>query len=301
MRTTVPSGSGLVRRFGERWNPILDMQTRKTASSVIFSRVQCEGALGEIAGSAPERTIQIAVQLQDTARSAAWIAGKRVFSGDLCVGSAGAFDLECEPKAYLTNSFDSAEFHIPRELFTDIAERHESSKIIDLSLTCGTYDPVLEGLARTMVPTLDHPYRSNPLFDDALVLTLYWHLAVTYGNLKPIRQYGLGRLAPWQERRARELIDSNLAGGISIDMLAAACGLSPSHFKRAFKETTGLPPHRWLTIRRVEMAKSLLLRGILSMAEIAAASGFADQSHFSRVFGSVVGERPTAWQRRKSS
>jgi AraC family transcriptional regulator len=301
MRTTVPSGSGIVRRFGERWNPILDMQTRKTTSSVIFSRVQCEGALGEIAGSAPERTIQIAVQLQDTARSTVWIEGKRVFSGDLCVGSTCSLDLECEPKAYLTNSFDSAEFHIPRELFADIAERHESSKIVDLSLTCGTYDPVLEGLARTMVPTLDHPYRSNPLFDDALVLTLYWHLAVTYGNLKPMRQYGLGRLAPWQERRARELIDSHLAGGISIDMLAAACGVSPSHFKRAFKETTGLPPHRWLTIRRVEMAKSLLLRGILSMAEIAAASGFADQSHFSRVFGSVVGERPKAWQRRQSS
>jgi AraC family transcriptional regulator len=300
MRSTASSGSGIFRRFGEKWNPILDMRTRKTASSVIFSRVQCEGVLGEIAGAAPERTIQVAIQLRHSPAAEVCVSGKRVFSGDLLVGSAGAFDLECGPKAYLTNSFDSAEFHIPRATLDDIAARHETSRVVDLSLTCGTYDPVLEGLARTMLPTLEHPYDANPLFDDALVLTLYWHLAVTYGNQRLMRQFGTGKLAPWQERRARELIDAHLAGGISIDMLAAACGLSPSHFKRAFKESTGMPPHRWLTIRRIEMAKSLLLRNKLTMTEIAAASGFADQSHFARVFGRTVGELPRAWQRRRS-
>jgi AraC family transcriptional regulator len=300
MSSTAPSGSVIYRRFGEKISPILDMRTRKTTSSVIFSRVQCEGTLGEIPGSTPERTLQIAVQLRNTADAAVWLGGKELFSGNLGVGSAGCFDLESEPKAYLTNSFDSAEFHIPRSVFADIAERHECGQLADLSLACGTYDPILENLARTMTATLEHPYRANALFDDALVLTLYWHLAVVYGNLKPERRYGSGKLAPWQERRAKELIDTHLTGGITIDILAAACALSPSHFKRAFKETTGMPPHRWLTIRRVEMAKSLMRPGMLTMAEVAAASGFADQSHFSRVFGSIVGELPRLWQRRQT-
>lgn len=58
-----------------------------------------------------------------------------------------------------------------------------------------------------------------------------------------------------------------------------------------------MPPHRWLTMRRIEVAKGLLLRNQLGMAEIALASGFADQSHLTRVFGRLVGNTPRAWQR----
>jgi transcriptional regulator GlxA family with amidase domain len=79
--------------------------------------------------------------------------------------------------------------------------------------------------------------------------------------------------------------------------LARACNLSPGHFTRAFKQTTGQPPHRWLMERRIEKAKQLLTDTTLSLAEIAMACGFADQSHFTRVFSRTTHASPGAWRR----
>ena len=77
---------------------------------------------------------------------------------------------------------------------------------------------------------------------------------------------------------------SNLAADITLPELAGECGLSVSYFTRAFKPSTGDAPHRWLLRQRVQHAKALLRKTKLSLAEIAIASDFADQSHFSRVY-----------------
>jgi AraC family transcriptional regulator len=58
-----------------------------------------------------------------------------------------------------------------------------------------------------------------------------------------------------------------------------------------------MPPHRWLTMRRIALAKSLLLLGKLSISDVAISSGFADQSHMTRVFARLVGVSPGSWQR----
>ncbi|MBO3760455.1 helix-turn-helix domain-containing protein [Ciceribacter sp. L1K22] len=107
-----------------------------------------------------------------------------------------------------------------------------------------------------------------------------------------------GGLAKWQERRAKELIAARLSDKLSVPEVAEACGLSPSHFTRAFRKSTGLTPYQWLTERRVERAEALLLRDVdLSLSDIAVSCGFADQSHFTRVFKAVVGQSPGALRR----
>src|SRR5436189_163530 len=75
---------------------------------------------------------------------------------------------------------------------------------------------------------------------------------------------------------------------ISLPELARACKLSPGHFARAFRKMTGQPPHRWLMEQRIEKAKQLLVDSTLSLAQIALTCGFADQSHFTRVFAQLV-------------
>jgi len=60
---------------------------------------------------------------------------------------------------------------------------------------------------------------------------------------------------------------------------------------------TGLSPHRWLMKRRAERARELLFNRGLSLTEIALTCGFADQSHFTRVFTAVFGTSPEAWRR----
>ena len=74
---------------------------------------------------------------------------------------------------------------------------------------------------------------------------------------------------------------------------AAVARLSPYHFARQFKAATGLPPHQYVTARRVERAKQLLQgAGGLSLAEVAARAGFSDQSQFTRHFKRHVGVTP---------
>jgi AraC family transcriptional regulator len=113
------------------------------------------------------------------------------------------------------------------------------------------------------------------------------------------RRLRRGGLAPWQERRAKELLIAHLDGEISLRELAREADLSRSHFARAFKETTGLPPHRWLVSKRIERAQEILINSTLSLVEVARLTGFADQSHFTRVFTSTVGISPGEWRRQR--
>ena len=106
-----------------------------------------------------------------------------------------------------------------------------------------------------------------------------------------------GGLTPWQLSRAVEYIRRQAARPITISEVAASVELSDSHFRRAFKIATGLPPHRWLLSVRIGEAQKLLKEGVASLSEIAIVTGFVDQSHFSRAFQKIVGVSPRVWRR----
>jgi len=108
----------------------------------------------------------------------------------------------------------------------------------------------------------------------------------------PVPSRPRGGIAPSALRRVREHIDRNLAEHIEISDLAMLAGLSPCHFSRAFKQSMGMPPHRYLTSRRVQEAARLIESTDKPMFEIALDVGFSDQSHFTRVFSVQIGESP---------
>lgn len=107
-----------------------------------------------------------------------------------------------------------------------------------------------------------------------------------------------GKLTPHRQLRALEVIDARLGAAIGVADLARACNLSPSRFAYSFKQTTGMSPHRWLTMRRIARAKELLGTADTTLAQVALAAGFADQSHFTHVFTAEVGIPPGEWRRR---
>ena len=72
--------------------------------------------------------------------------------------------------------------------------------------------------------------------------------------------------------------------------------MSAFHFARLFKQSTGVPPHRYLVERRIARAKELLTTDHLSVAEIARAVGFRTASHFATVFHRAAGMTPTAYR-----
>lgn len=157
-------------------------------------------------------------------------------------------------------------------------------------------DPVIAHLGACLLPALDNPKLACQQFVDYLSRALQAHVDFKYGSNDAPSAPPCGGLAPWQERLAKELLTANLDGGLAIEEVAQRCELSAGHFARAFKQSTGYPPHRWLMERRVEKSQELLLGG-LPISEIAMASGFSDQSHFTRVFSGRIGMSPGAWRR----
>lgn len=116
-------------------------------------------------------------------------------------------------------------------------------------------------------------------------------------NIKRPVALSRGGLAPWQAKRACERLESDLGGKLPLEKIAAEFDLSVSHFSRAFRISTGLPPHQWLLRQRVGAAKQLMMVRDLPLSEIAMSAGFANQSHFTRVFSAVVGVSPGIWRR----
>src|SRR6516165_8952543 len=102
-----------------------------------------------------------------------------------------------------------------------------------------------------------------------------------------------GTLPRGRLRAVVEYIEEHLDGGPTLAQLAAVVRLNPYHFARQFKAATGLPPHQYVILRRVERAKQLLQAGTdLSLAEVALHAGFSDQSQFSHHFKRLVGVTP---------
>jgi AraC-like DNA-binding protein len=115
--------------------------------------------------------------------------------------------------------------------------------------------------------------------------------SIDVSRLPPAPQ-ALGGLSPGAMRRVREFVEVHLGESIDLSMLAGVAGLSVHHFARQFKQSAGVTPHAYLTQRRVERAREMLVQTDLSLAEIAFAVGFFDQGHLARHFRHRLGTTP---------
>jgi AraC family transcriptional regulator len=155
---------------------------------------------------------------------------------------------------------------------------------------------VVRHLLSSLRPLIAEPEQAHPLFLDHVALAMTAHMACAFAGLKKDAAMPRGGLTPGHERRAKEFISANLNEAFSLSRLAEECGLSTQHFARAFRISTGMPPHRFLVRQRLERAQELLRTRALSLVDVAIFSGFADQSHFNRVFKTAVGVTPGTWR-----
>lgn len=105
------------------------------------------------------------------------------------------------------------------------------------------------------------------------------------------------KLAPKALAMSKQLLEADGTQNVTLTELASLCGLSPFHFCRAFKAATGLPPHRYQIVARMERARDLLLNTRLTIAEAGAAVGYDDPAYFSRLFARETGTSPSNWRR----
>lgn len=246
-----------------------------------------------------EDAFMLSVQLQNY-QGSIWLNNHDVAFSGQAAGEVMFYDYREEWRADLQSAFDCINFHIPRAMLNAVLESDATATLEAIRYEPGLpqRDPVVLALVQALLPSFETTPVANQLFVDHVGWAISSHVARSYGDLLFRHRTVKGQLAPWQERRAKALIEDQLAEGVSLTRLASECGLSTSHFARAFRASTGMAPYQWLLQRRVERACELLQDRDLTIAEIAAACGFSDQSHLSRAFVRARGEPPATWRRR---
>jgi AraC family transcriptional regulator len=278
--------------------PAIVTRALRTAD-IAVTEIRCEGPLPEMCGPIQrEDAFLVTLHLRDSRNREYWEDGRRALVCDLRAGESCLHDLKRDPAA-LYKAFHSLVFYLPRAALDAIADEANAPRIRDLSYEpgAGVNDVTISGLGSLLLPALSRPDQASRLFVDHVLLAVGVHVAQTYGGMRPMWRPARGGLAPWQERRARELLLVNIKRGVALKELARECGLSVAHFSRAFHRTLGVAPHKWLIEQRVVLSKEKLRDDGLSLTDVAAECGFSDQSHLARHFQRIVGVSPGAWRR----
>ncbi|HEY2248650.1 MAG TPA: AraC family transcriptional regulator [Bradyrhizobium sp.] len=268
-------------------------------ADIAVTEIRCDHPLPEMCGPIQrEDAFLVTLHLRDSRNREYWEDGRRVSVCDLRAGESCLHDLKRDPAARPDRDFHALVFYLPRAALDAIADDADAPRIRDLSYQpgAGVSDVTIFGLGSLLLPALRNPDQTHPLFVDHVLLAVGVHIAQTYGGMRRVSRLVPGGLAPWQERRAKEMIAANL-DGVSVKELARECRLSTAHFSRAFRRSVGVAPHRWLIEQRVVLSKEKLRDDGLSLSDVAMECGFSDQSHLTRVFRQAVGVSPGAWRR----
>jgi AraC family transcriptional regulator len=300
MRTKGVYGRALSDRFHlEDEAPAFVSKTLKHAE-IAVTHLQCRRPNQGLTDPIPiEDAYLVACHNEDCLDHELWVDGNAVRKTPFLKGQTTFYDLRTNPIAYMRSTSDCLMFYLPRSAFNAIADEEDASRIEDLQHPpgVGADDPVMGSLAAAILPAFENPDIVSRLFLDHTTLAVAIHLANAYGGRRLPRQPKRGGLSHRNERRAKEMIEANLGGDVSVAVLAQECHMSPAHFARAFRQSTGIAPHRWLVLCRIEAAKDLLYNSTRAIADIARDCGFSDQSHFTRAFTNAVGVSPGAWRR----
>ena len=179
---------------------------------------------------------------------------------------------------------------------------HELLAASDVEITTrfATKDPLLGASALALKAEAEAGIPTGSIYAESLANAMAVHLvrhhSTTGGRFQTARHFGKGRLTGKQLRRVVDFIQAHLEHGISLNALAASIRLSPYHFARVFKQSTGLAPHQFVIRCRVQKARELLLTEH-DIADVALRVGFCDQSHFATHFKRIYGITPRVFLR----
>lgn len=293
-------GRRLSRHLGMEGDCLLRVK-REGQLALAVTRLTCSRFVRERTAPVPsEPAFSILHQLGDLEKHACWLAGRPNYSGSYGAGTVSVIDLLDNPQCEFKGPFDAVQYYVPRTALDEFAREHGAKPVVTLTWRRDERDPFLSTLSSVLLSAIEQDRSGNQLFLDQIGLSLLAHFAQTYGGMRPQDCSSGGGLAPWQERRAKEIMRARLSSSLTIADIAAECKLTPSHFARSFRRSTGVAPHEFLSQLRIDEAKRLLLGTKLPLADIALICGFGDQSYFTRVFSRQVGASPGAWRRARS-
>jgi AraC family transcriptional regulator len=182
---------------------------------------------------------------------------------------------------------------VPDLLLQDVARQLDMNPgSIEIADRFQLRDPVIEHIAWALKADIDAGSVGGRLFRESLGTALAARLLQRHNQRSlPMRDVH-GGLGAWKLKQVISYIEDNLESELSLAEIAAVAGVSVSHLKTLFRQSTGMPVHQYVLRRRVERAKLLLQDRNLSIAQVAFATGFAHQSHLARHMRKILGVTP---------
>ena len=235
--------------------------------------------------------------LLDSARIERWQNGHLVQEGATHAGCSALIFSGTKVDNIASGNWRSVHVYIPVRLLDETAELADLPPLRPDSVEAGLrYDAAICAIGRSFSRELEQGRPGCRLQLDSLGALLCIELLRGANGGKAPRQTR-GGLAPWQVKLAREFIADQLDEEVTLAALAETVGLSKHHFARAFKQSTGLSPYRYLIDCRLARAKELLATTELSMAEIAVLVGYEEPTQLCRLFQAKLALSPTAYRR----
>lgn len=304
-----PGGpADLLRKGSEKYGPTgLLISSAERGWSGLSAELRNHNK-GVFAWTAPASDIEICVDLQGhdslVTRRATGIEDQRVARRDT---------IWLSPPGWRGGSLEIAEdmtgilhIYLPLSRFAPngLGAEIEEPGIDTLSYECAFEDPLLAEIARAIASELQAQTAAGSLLVETLSSSLAARLVQKHfsgSSNRPARRHTWGGLDQRRLIRVLDHIEANLEGDLTIDRMASIACLSRYHFARAFKQAVGQSPHRYVSSKRLERAKALLIQGDRSLVDIALALNFSCQANFTRAFKQVTGQTPAKFRHNHGS
>jgi AraC family transcriptional regulator len=239
----------------------------------------------------------VTMRLQEF-RAERWQNGRLIREQDTRPGSSSFTFAGIAPRSVIYGSWRSLQVYVPTSLLVETAHQTGLPMLEPDRLERGLiYDPALAAIGRSVLGEMEQGRPGSRLQLDSLATMLCVHLLRRTGSACLGAAGARGGLARWQVKRAMDCVADRLGENLTLAALAEEVGLSQYHFARAFKQSTGFTPHRYLLYCRLERAKELLANSDASVADIAARVGYSEATQLSRLFQAELAMSPTAYRR----
>lgn len=182
------------------------------------------------------------------------------------------------------------------ELTPDAAKESLEGKEFDPAPQLNLKDPQVRRLVEVLQAEVETGCPGGSLFGEMIGGALVIYLAQRFSSNMPAIGQLRGGLPRLRLNRVLEYIHANLGRELHLEELARTAGLSPFHFAKLFRQSTGSSPYQYVLQQRLEQARELLRNPEISLSEISLRTGFADQSHFTNVFRRFAGITPARFR-----
>jgi AraC family transcriptional regulator len=228
--------------------------------------------------------------------------GGDLYQGDLVLNWGPSPAYESRLRSLSAVPTQILNLYMNQELVSRVAQEILGVELAGLDLVnqAGFQDPLLSQVALALWRELEQPAPAGSLYAQSaaqlLAAHLLRHYSGSHARLRAVPPPPRG-LTERQVQHLLEFIREHLSEPLSLDTLAQQVGFSPYYFARVFRQALLASPHQFVLRQRLERAQQLLEQTDLPLAEVAAACGFADQSHLTRVFKEQLGCTPRAYRR----